>query len=264
MVREKSHSLMVLVVAYNAEQSIVHLLDRIPKEIWLNAKEIVVADDCSSDETAKVAEEYKRQKKVQNLTVVRHDKNKGYGGNQKWGYSYALQKKYDFVAMLHGDVQYAPEDIPRLLKPLEENKAEMVFGSRIAGHPLKGGMPLYKFLGNKFLTTTQNIILRKKFTEYHSGFRIYATKAFKKIPLNACSDDFHFDTEIMVQLLIANQRIAELPIQTHYGDEKCYVKVIPYGMNVLRTMGSYLLARWGIINSSKFSKNYFPSQEKFK
>jgi len=244
--------LMVLVVSYNAEKTITLLLDKIPKEIWKKAQEIVVADDCSKDNTSLVASEYKLNKKLKNLTVVRHMVNKGYGGNQKWGYQYAIDKKYDVVAMLHGDVQYSPEEIPRLLKPLEEGRADMVFGSRIAGNPIKGGMPIYKFLGNKFLTTIQNIVLQKKFSEYHSGFRLYSMSALNKVPFEKCSSDFHFDTEIMVQLLIAKQRIKELPIETHYGNEKCYVKVIPYGLNVLKTMGEYLLNKMNIRYIEKF------------
>lgn len=248
---------MVLVVAYNAEKTISSLLDRIPLEIWEKSKEIVVADDCSKDSTAKIAKDYSFLKKKKNITVIRHELNKGYGGNQKWGYNYAISKNYDIVVMLHGDAQYSPEEIPKLLEPLEKGKADMVFGSRIAGHPLKGGMPIYKFLGNKFLTTVQNIILQKKFSEYHSGFRIYSTLALQKIPLRKCSDDFHFDTEIMVQLLIAKQHIKELPIETHYGDEKCYVKVIPYGLNVLKTMGEYLLSKTHLRNVPKFNLKNF-------
>ncbi len=244
--------IMILVVAYNAEKTITNLLDRIPKEIWAKSTEIVVADDCSKDATAKIASEYKLKHKKKNLSIIHHKLNKGYGGNQKWGYNYAINKKYDFVVMLHGDAQYSPEEIPKLLALLEENKADMVFGSRIAGNPLKGGMPLYKFLGNKFLTTIQNLILGKRFTEYHSGFRLYSTKALQKIPLSLCSNDFHFDTEIMVQLLIAKQRIKELPIQTHYGHEKCYVNVIPYGLNVLKTMMEYILTKTNIKPSKKF------------
>ena len=243
---------MVLVVAYNAERTINRLLERIPKEIWEKSKEIVVADDSSQDKTAKVASEYKLKNRKKNLTVIRHKINKGYGGNQKWGYDYAINKGYDIVVMLHGDAQYSPEEIPKLLRSLEENKADMVFGSRIAGNPLKGGMPLYKFIGNKFLTTVQNIILGQRFTEYHSGFRLYSTKSLQKIPLNLCSNDFHFDTEIMVQLLIAKQHIKELPIKTFYGKEKCYVNVIPYGLNVLKTMIEYLLTKTNIHPVNKF------------
>ena len=234
---------MILVVAYNAETTISRLLDEIPEEIWGKAEEVVVADDYSQDDTTGVVQKYKREKGKENLSAVRHEKNRGYGGNQKWGYNYAIEKGYDIVVMLHGDVQYSPGEIPKLLVPLERGEADMVFGSRIAGDPLGGGMPLYKFLGNKFLATTENFVLRKKLSEYHSGFRLYSVSALKKIPFNLCSDDFHFDSEIMIQLIMTNQRIVELPISTHYGDERCYVNVIPYGLNILKTLGEYLLTK---------------------
>ncbi len=235
--------IMVLVVAYNAESTISRLLDEIPEEIWKGAEEIVVADDCSQDKTSEVAREYKKNNRRNNLFVIRHEKNNGYGGNQKWGYNYAINKGYDIVVMLHGDVQYSPGEIPMLLVPLEEGKADMVFGSRIAGDPLGGGMPLYKFIGNKFLTGVENFVLRKNLSEYHSGFRLYSVNALKKVPFNLCSNDFHFDSEIMIQLIMKKQRIAEIPISTHYGNEKCYVRVIPYGLNILKTLGEYLLTK---------------------
>ena len=255
MVKDKK--IMVLVVAYNAEKTITNLLDRIPKEIWAKAEEIVVSDDSSKDKTAEVALKYKKDKKKKNLVVVRQEKNRGYGGNQKWGYNHAIKKGYDIVVMLHGDVQYSPEDMPRLLKPLEEDGAGMVFGSRMAGHPLKGGMPLYKYFGNIFLTTVENIVLRQRLTEFHSGYRLYSVSALKRIPFNLCSNDFHFDSEIIVQLIIARQKIMELPIDTHYGNEKCYVNVVSYGLNVLKTMGEYLFNKFGLKRYAKFHKENF-------
>ena len=251
MARKK---IMVLVVAYNAEKTIEKLLDRIPKEIWDKASEIVVSDDFSQDETTKVALDYKKKHNKKNLTIVRQEKNRGYGGNQKWGYNHAIKERYDIVVMLHGDVQYSPEDMPRLLKPLEDGKdIAMVFGSRMAGHPLKGKMPFYKYLGNIFLTTVENIVLRQRLSEFHSGYRLYSINALKKIPFDLCSNNFHFDSEIIVQLIISKQKIVELPINTHYGDEKSYVNVISYGFNILKTMGEYLLNKWGIRKYRKFN-----------
>ncbi|MAG38015.1 glycosyl transferase [Candidatus Pacearchaeota archaeon] len=250
--------IMVLVVAYNAERTITNLLDRIPKEIWEKAEEIVVSDDSSQDKTTEVALNYKKKNKKKNLTVIRQEKNRGYGGNQKWGYAHAIEKGYDIVVMLHGDVQYSPEDMPRLLRPLEEGeRTAMVFGSRMAGHPLRGGMPFYKYLGNIFLTTVENIVLRQRLSEFHSGYRLYSVNALKKIPFTLCSNDFHFDSEIIVQLIISKQRIVELPIDTHYGDEKCYVNVISYGLNVLNTMSKYLLSKWNLKKFRQFDKGNF-------
>jgi glycosyltransferase involved in cell wall biosynthesis len=249
--------IMVLVVAYNAEKTITNLLERIPDEIWKDSEEIIVADDCSKDKTKKIAERYKKDKNRENLTIIRHEKNKGYGGNQKWGYNYAIKREYDIVVMLHGDVQYSPEDMPRLLNPLVNDEAGMVFGSRMAGHPLKGKMPIYKFLGNIFLTTIENFVLKQSLSEFHSGYRLYSTRALKRIPFNLCSDDFHFDSEIIVQLIIAKEKISELPIQTHYGNEKCYVNVVSYGFNILKTMGEFLLNKYNIRKYDKFDSINF-------
>lgn len=245
--------LMILVVAYNAESTIKSLLDRMPKEVWKRASEIVIADDCSKDFTSIVANEYKLKNKVKNLTIIKHEKNKGYGGNQKWGYNYAIKKGYDIVVMIHGDAQYPPEYILKLIKPIEDSKADFVFGSRMAGHPLKGGMPLYKYLGNIFLTGIENLILGTRLTEFHSGFRAYSTKVLKEIPLSLDSDNFHFDSEIIVQLVINKSNIKEITIPTHYGDEKSNVKVISYGLNILKIMIEYLLNKTNIRKIAKFN-----------
>lgn len=244
---------MILVVAYNAESTIKQLLDRMPNEVWKRASEVVIADDASRDFTSIVANEYKLRNKKKNLTIIKHEKNKGYGGNQKWGYNYGIKKGYDLVVMIHGDAQYPPEYIMKLIKPIEENKADFVFGSRMAGNPLKGRMPLYKYLGNIFLTTTENIVLGTRLTEFHSGFRAYSLKSLKEIPFNLNSNDFHFDSEIIVQLAIKNKnRISEITIPTYYGDEKSNVNVISYGLNVLKTMGEYLLNKTNLRPIRKF------------
>ena len=248
---------MVLVVAYNAENTIASLLKRIPEEIWEKSNEILVSDDSSQDNTTETCMKWKKANKKENLKIIKQKKNLGYGGNQKFGYNYAIKKGYDLVIMLHGDVQYAPEDAVRLIKPLENDEADMVFGSRIAGNPLKGGMPFYKFLGNKFLTFIENTILRQKLTEYHSGFRLYSTEALKKIPFNLNHRGFHFDTQILIQLKIANLRIKELPIETHYGDEKCYVKVVPYGLNILKELCKYLLTKNNLKKYKRYDKINF-------
>jgi glycosyltransferase involved in cell wall biosynthesis len=170
------------------------------------------------------------------LGVLFNPINQGYGGNQKIGYHYALKNNFDFVALLHGDGQYAPEVLPELLKPLAQGAADAVFGSRmlIRGVALKGGMPRYKFVGNKILTWCQNRLLRTAFSEFHSGYRVYSTAALKKIPFDRNTNDFHFDTEIIIQLVIAGMRVRELPIPTHYGDEICHVNGIHYAWNVIK------------------------------
>ena len=244
---------MVRIVAYNAEQTIQNLFIRFPKDVINEAAEIVLADDCSKDNTSKIAQEYKRKNKFKKLTIIRHEKNKGYGGNQKWGYNYAIKKGYDIVVMVHGDAQYPPEHILPLIQPIQDGKADFMFGSRMSGHPLKGGMPLYKFFGNIFLTGVENLVLRTHLTEFHSGFRAYSMKSLKDIPFNLDSDGFHFDSEIIIQLVIAKKKISEITIPTFYGNEKCNVKVIQYGLNILKELSRYLLNKYKIKKYSKYS-----------
>ena len=163
-------------------------------------------------------------------------KNQGYGGNQKIGYHYAITHGFDFVALVHGDGQYAPEALPELLKPLRQGSAEAVFGSRMLnrGAARQGGMPLYKFLGNKILTGFQNRMLRTNLSEFHSGYRIYSIAALKKVPFDRNTNEFHFDTEIIIQLIKAGLRIRQLPIPTYYGDEIRHVNGLKYAWDVAK------------------------------
>lgn len=248
-------TIAIFIPTYNAAKTLPIVLDRIPNQIKKQVQEIFVADDESKDNTYLVGVGYKEKTGLSNLRIFRHQKNKGYGGNQKWAYQYCIDKGYDVVVMLHGDAQYAPEKIPDLLKPFARDDADtigMVFGSRMKGDPLKGGMPVYKFIGNKFLTFVENLVLGLDLSEYHSGYRAYNCKNLKKIPFNLCSDDFHFDSEIIVQLRLAGFKILETPIPTYYGEEKCHVNVISYGLNVLRAMSEYMLHKTGIKRIKKY------------
>src|SRR5262249_9769306 len=157
----------------------------------------------SEDRTFAIGREYQRAHPEIPMTVLRNQYNQGYGGNQKIGYAYAIANKFDFVAMVHGDGQYAPEELERLLEPLRANEADAVFGSRMMSGfgALKGGMPVYKFVGNKVLTRLQNAMLGTRLSEFHSGYRIYAVKMLERIQYRLNSNDFHFDTEIIIQLL---------------------------------------------------------------
>ncbi len=250
--KQLNKKLMLLIVAYNAEKTIGSLIDRIPTNIWGRAEEVVIADDCSKDSTSIIAQKYKQKNKQIKLSIVKHKINKGYGGNQKWGYNYAISKGYDIVVMIHGDAQYPPEYISQLIKPIEEGKKDFMFGSRMAGHPIKGGMPIYKFLGNIFLTTVENLVLGSRLTEFHSGFRAYSLSALKDIPFNLNSDGFHFDSEIIVQLIIAKKKIGEIIIPTFYGDEKCNVKVVNYGLNILKILIQSILHKYHIREYPQF------------
>ncbi len=229
---------LVFIVAYNAEKTISQVVRRIPRDLAeIYDVEVLIIDDASGDAT--FAESHTVSKAGHLPCPVRalfNPVNQGYGGNQKLGYHYAIEKGFDFVALLHGDGQYAPECLPQLLEPLRQGEADAVMGSRMlpgGGGALKGGMPLYKFIGNKVLTWLENRLLRANLSEFHSGYRVYSVEALRAIPFDRNSNDFHFDTEIIIQLLIAGRTIRELPIPTYYGDEICHVNGMKYAGNVL-------------------------------
>ncbi|MEI7479112.1 MAG: bifunctional glycosyltransferase/class I SAM-dependent methyltransferase [Actinomycetes bacterium] len=241
----------ILVVAYNAEKTLAATLDRIPESLHDEIVEIIVSDDHSADATYHVGLEYQEGSRLP-LTVIRQPRNLGYGGNQKAGYQLAIEHDLDIIVMLHGDGQYAPESMPDLLQPLLEGKADAVFGSRmmIKGGALKGGMPLYKFVGNKILTRFENALLGSSLSEFHAGYRAYSVEALKKIGFQRCADGFHFDTQIIIQLLHHDQRIVEVPIPTYYGDEISYVNGMAYAYDVVRDVASYRLHRAGFGNDA--------------
>jgi glycosyltransferase involved in cell wall biosynthesis len=230
--------ILVFVVAYNAEKTIGSVLHRIPRELRGGNVEVLVIDDSSKDDTFATGLAHEQAIAGLKITVLRTPLNQGYGGNQKLGYRYAIDNGFDCVALVHGDGQYAPEKLPDLLSPLLRGEAGAVFGSRMLekGGALRGGMPLYKFAGNKILTKFQNRMLGSNLSEFHSGYRLYSVAALRQIPFERNSNDFHFDTEIIIQLFMAGIRIIELPIPTYYGDEICYVNGMKYAWDVFRTM----------------------------
>lgn len=247
--------LVIFVIAYYAESTLRAVLERIPAIIFQQFRcEVLVVDDSSEDRTFEIGSEYKKSHPEIRITVLRNEYNQGYGGNQKIGYSYAIGKSFDFVAMVHGDGQYAPEELPRLMEPLREGRADAVFGSRMMERfgALKGGMPLYKFVGNKILTGIQNTLLGTKLSEFHSGYRIYSVAALKKINFGLNSNDFHFDTEIIIQLLNAKARIVELPIPTYYGNEICRVKGMKYARDVILATVKNAAHRSGILYQRRY------------
>ncbi len=244
--REKPR-ILIFVVAYEAQATLEKVLNRIPEDGFPCDTEILVIDDSSQDKTFEVGVKYSESKNKYPITILYNGENQGYGGNQKLGYSYAINNNFDIVVLLHGDGQYAPECIPTLIEPLLDKSADAVFGSRMLtkGAARKGGMPLYKFIGNKILTKIQNFLLKENFSEFHSGFRVYSVAALSKIPFQYNSNDFHFDTEIIIQLIMGNFKIKELPIPTYYGDEICRVDGVKYAKNVIMTT---LLSRFHKIN----------------
>jgi len=252
--------ILIFVVAYEAEGSLERTLERVPREVFERYDcEVLVVDDASEDRTYEIGVEYRERHPEARVTVLRNAHNQGYGGNQKVGYAWALARGFDAVALLHGDGQYAPEELPRLVAPVERGEADAVFGSRMLRprDALKGGMPLYKWVGNRILTAYQNLLLGTRLSEFHSGYRVYSTGALRRIRFRMNTNDFHFDTEIIIQLLNAGQRIVELPIPTYYGDEICRVNGIGYAGNVVHATTRNLLHRAGLL----YQRRYDPVSE---
>lgn len=245
----------IFIVAYNAVTTLTKVLDRIPKSVRERVAEICVFDDSSKDDTYLVGVGYKTVHQLYNLNIYRNPQNLGYGGNQKKGYEYAIKAGYDIVVLLHGDGQYAPECLEDLIGPVERGEADAVFGSRMMyrGAARKGGMPFYKWLGNRILTAFENRMLGMNLTEFHSGYRVYSTRALAQIPFGENSDDFHFDTDIIIQFHQHNLRIVERPIPTYYGDEICYVNGMKYAFNVMRSVLQYRFQRAGFKQYRKFA-----------
>ncbi len=240
MERENVKIIAVL-PAYNAEKTLKRTYDDIPKE-WVD--DIILVDDASRDNTVEVS-------KALGLKTFVHEKNLGYGGNQKTCYREALALGADIAVMIHPDHQYDPKAVPELLKPIIAGEADAVFGSRMITrrHALEGGMPYWKFLANIVLTKFENAILGLRLTEYHSGFRAYSARALSSIPLNENSDNFVFDTEIIVQLKCGGFTIKEVPIKTRYFPEASSVgffKSCQYGLSILGVMAKYLIHRIGV------------------
>lgn len=223
----------VLVVAYNAASTLEKTLERLPESFIDTVDHVLVCDDASADDTYEIGLRFRDTARFP-ITVVKHERNLGYGGNQKAGYRWALEHGLDVVVLLHGDGQYAPECIEDLVAPLVSGEADAVFGSRMLdkGGARAGGMPAYKYVGNKVLTRFQNTLTGQTLSEWHSGYRAYRTDALADLDLTTYSDGFDFDTEIILGLIRANKRIVEVPIPTYYGDEICYVNGVRYARDV--------------------------------
>jgi glycosyltransferase involved in cell wall biosynthesis len=244
----------IYIPAYKAGKTICDVLDRIPVEVLNEAALVLIVDNFSNDGTEQIVMQYKFQKKLDNLSILTLPKNLGYGGSQKIGYSYFLNKKIDVVAMLHSDGQYAPELLRDILTPVFNTEYHMVFGSRISGNPLKGGMPIHRFIGNRSLTFLQNLFLNTNLSEFHSGYRVYDTHFLSMLNFENLSDDYHFDTEILILHINASARLKEMPIPTFYGDEENYVNIWSYGLKVLITTFSYCLHKFRLRKSKNWTR----------
>jgi glycosyltransferase involved in cell wall biosynthesis len=248
----------IFIVAYQAERFIESVLDRIPEALRGLFAEIYVIDDSSSDltfETARAAGE----RLGPNVNVLRTPFNRGYGGNQKLGYLHAIKQGFDYVVLLHGDGQYAPEYLPQILRALGEDEPDALIASRMIHRrdALRGGMPVYKWLGNQVLTTLENRILGSHLSEFHSGYRAYKVEALRSIPFQLDSDGFHFDTELLIQLLSTGRTIREIPVPTFYGDEISRVNGIAYAANCLKAVTKVRLMQLGLFYEPKFDFGLF-------
>lgn len=249
----------ILIVTYNALTTLRKVLERIPQDVWKNVEQVVVFDDASQDATYELAVGLKEVWGDTKLHVLKHEKNLGYGGNQKAGYRYFIEHGFDIAVLLHGDGQYAPELLAEMYRPIVAGEAEAVFGSRMMrdhGGPLKGGMPLYKYVGNRILTVFENWALGMKLTEFHSGYRAYSMHAMKQIDFTHMTNDFHFDTEIIIKFHHQGFRLNEIPIPTYYGDEICYVNGVKYAKDVFSAVKRYQETRRSVHKHPEFSE-YF-------
>jgi len=228
---------IVVLPAYNAAKTLEQTVGDIPRQ-WVD--DIILVDDASKDDTVEIARKL-------GLKVFVHPKNRGYGGNQKTCYSEALKLNADIIVMIHPDFQYDPKMIPDLIQPLLRGESDAVFGSRMISlkNALAGGMPYWKFVANIFLTAIENLILGFHLSEYHSGFRAYSREVLNKLLLEENSDDFVFDTEIIVQMRKAGfSRIKEISILTRYFPEASMIgfwRSSFYGLSILKVMIKYLL-----------------------
>ena len=252
--------LLIFIVAYNAETTIEKVLSRIPASLHSDDVEVLIIDDSSKDGTFVKGLRYQERNSEFKITVLRTPENQGYGGNQKLGYRYAIDNGFDIVALVHGDGQYAPEKLPALLDPLLRGEADAVFGSRMIDKcaARQGGMPLYKWIGNQILTSFQNFMLQTRLSEFHSGYRLYATSALGQVPFEKNTNDFHFDTEIIIQFVLKKLRIAELPIPTFYGDEICHVNGLKYAWDVFKATMKARLCGMHLFYDRKFDTEAGP------
>lgn len=233
--------------AYNAEKTLEKTFSDIPKD-WVD--EIILTDDCSQDGTVELA-------KKLGLRVFVHDKNLGYGANQKTCYQEALKLGGDIMVMVHPDHQYDPKVIPQLIQPLLDEECDAVFGSRmLGGKPMEGGMPKWKYLANIFLTALENAVFYMYLTEYHSGLRAYSRRYLETVNFQLISNDFVFDSEIIAQGVIQEMRIKEIPIETRYFEEASQIgfwRSVVYGLSILKTLVKFKLHKKGIMRFKMFN-----------
>lgn len=247
MINDKK--VIVVLPAYNAEKTLEITYNEIPFDI---VDEVILVDDLSNDKTIEVGQKLGIQQ------IVKHEKNKGYGGNQKSCYNKALELNGDIVVMLHPDYQYTPKLLRAMCYLLADGAYEVVIGSRILGRgALKGGMPIYKYIANRFLTLSQNILMGQKLSEYHTGYRAFTANVLKSINYNINSDDFVFDNQMLAQIFKAGFEIAEITCPTKYFEEASSINLkrsMKYGFGVLGVSFAYFFAKLGLAKPKIFRK----------
>lgn len=245
MVKDKK--VVVVMPAYNAEKTLEDTFNEIPFGL---VDEVILVDDVSRDQTVEKAKELGIHK------VISHPKNRGYGGNQKTCYQEALLSDADIVVMLHPDYQYTPKLLEAMIYPIANGLFPVMLGSRILGKgALAGGMPMYKFIANRFLTAFQNILMGQKLAEYHTGYRAFSKEILEQLPLEENSDDFVFDNEMLGQIAYAGYIIGEVTCPTKYFGEASSInfsRSVKYGLGVLRVSIFYRLNKWGLLKSKIF------------
>jgi glycosyltransferase involved in cell wall biosynthesis len=236
-------NVFIIMPAYNAGKTIERVFSRIPDHVKSRIKRYVVVNDGSNDDTEEALSRVRSE--YPDLITLHHETNRGYGAAEKTLLNYALREGAEVAVLLHSDGQYSPEKIPDLLKPIDDNEADLVQGSRMVEKgALKGGMPLYKFIANKCLTGLENIAFGMKLAEYHSGYMLYSRKTLLEIPFNKLSDSFDFDLEMIVMAKIRKLRIVEVPIPTIYANEVSHLNPVKYGFDVLSVVRSYLRGKY--------------------
>lgn len=240
--------IIVVLPAYNAAKTLTQTYNEIPMDI---VDEIILVDDASQDATAQLG----RELGIKNVII--HDRNKGYGGNQKTCYTKAMELEADIVVMLHPDYQYTPKLLRAMCSMIADGVYPVAFGSRILGNgSLKGGMPYYKYFANRMLTAFQNIMLGQKLSEYHTGYRAFSADVIQSIAFQKNSDDFVFDNEMIAQVFMAGFEIGELTCPTRYFQEASSInfkRSVQYGLGVLRVCFQYRLHKWKLISCKLFT-----------
>jgi glycosyltransferase involved in cell wall biosynthesis len=245
----QNKKIIVVMPAYNAEKTLEQTYKEIPFNI---VDEVILVDDFSKDNT------FEEARKVGINKVIRHEKNTGYGGNQKTCYKEALNRGADIVVMLHPDYQYTPLLLEAMIYPIARGLFDVMLGSRILGKgALKGGMPTYKYIFNRFLTLFQNILMGQKLAEYHTGYRAFSREVLENLPLEKNSDDFVFDNEMLGQIFYFGYTVGEVSCPTKYFEEASSInfsRSVKYGLGVLGVSVSYRLQKWNLGNFKIFKK----------